>query len=152
MIHKNRFRSVNASRIKQLRLARNWSQEELGRRAGYSERLIRKAEAGGNLSVETISDLAEALSAAGDLVTPQSLECDFLGMAKKVLESYDYHGVSMPPLVRDLLVNNFIWYCPGDPTITPFAGTWYEADGLISRIDDEYDTKAAADSHSAAMP
>jgi len=210
MIQKNRFRSVNPYRIKQLRIARNWSQEELGRRAGYSERLIRKAEAGGNLAVETIADLAEALSAEGELITAASLECDFLGMAKRVVESYDNLGIAMQSCIHELLTEDFIWYCPGDTATTPFAGTWHGAmglqawldiffgifrrvpgtlqprwtigtniisaryedklwmaeqalppfwvnlhfhfrDGLISRIDDEYDTQAAADLHSAAM-
>lgn len=209
MIHSNRFRNVNAVRIKQLRLARNWSQGELGRRAGYSERLVRKAEAGGRLSVDTIADLAEALSTTGELVTPESLECDYLGMAKTVVESYDLYGIEMMPHVSHLLSDDFVWYCPGDPEIAPFAGTWYGVaglqawldiffgifrrepgtletrwtvgsdiisaryedrlwmgeqaldpfwvnlhfhfrGGLIIRIDDEYDTKAAADSHVAA--
>ena len=41
------------------------SQVELSRSSGYSERVIRKAEAGGTLRLETIRDLATAMSVEG---------------------------------------------------------------------------------------
>ncbi len=97
--------------------------------------MIRKAEAGGSLAFETIADLAEALSTSGKMVTPESLECDYLGMATRVVESYDNLGIAMMPCIHELLTEDFIWYCPGDPATTPFAGTWHGAKGLHAWFD-----------------
>ena len=49
------------------------SQLELSRRSGYSERLIRKAEAGGTLRLATIRDLAMAMTFDGHSITLQDL-------------------------------------------------------------------------------
>ena len=49
------------------------SQVELSRRSGYSERVIRKAEAGGTLRFETIQDLATAMSVEGHSISLQDL-------------------------------------------------------------------------------
>ncbi|MCU0708277.1 MAG: helix-turn-helix domain-containing protein [Pirellula sp.] len=73
MLHRKRYSSVNGSRLRSLRQSRGWTQVEFGRRAGYSERLIRKAESGGNLLVNTIDDLATALSQINDVVSAESL-------------------------------------------------------------------------------
>jgi len=45
------------------------SQVELARRSGYSERVIRKAEAGGKLRAETILDLADTMSGNGRVIS-----------------------------------------------------------------------------------
>ena len=49
------------------------SQVDLSRRSGYSELVIRKAEAGGTLRLETIQDLATAMSVEGHSISFQDL-------------------------------------------------------------------------------
>ena len=49
------------------------SQVESSRRSGYSERVIRKAEAGETLRLETIRDLATAMSVEGHSFSLQDL-------------------------------------------------------------------------------
>lgn len=73
MLHRKRYSSINGTYLRSLRLSRGWTQAEFGRRAGYSERLIRKAESGGNLLLDTIDDLAATLSQINDKVTSESL-------------------------------------------------------------------------------
>ncbi len=64
---------VNGVTIRFRRKQLGWSQVELGHRAGYSERVIRKAEANGTLRLQTIKDLAMTLSVGGQLLTFQDL-------------------------------------------------------------------------------
>lgn len=61
--------AVNGVTIRRRRKELRWSQVELSQRAGYSERVIRKAEAGGTLRLQTIKDLATALSADRVILT-----------------------------------------------------------------------------------
>lgn len=64
---------VNGQSIRRYRIALRLSQAELAIKAGYSERLIRKAEASGALHMETITDLAEALSSERHAVVIEQL-------------------------------------------------------------------------------
>lgn len=197
------FQPVNRVNLRRLRMEQGLSQDELAKRAGYSDRLIRKAEAGGNVCSQTIRDLADALSFPDAPVTYEDLVLDHLAMAKQFVHGYDHYGQWMLDTCLDLFHKSFVFYCPGDPNQVPFAGEWvgvagmqtffdrffslftrepgtlqptylvgeshvcaryYDQvffqghtlptfwvnlhiqfkDGLISRIDDEYDTKATA--------
>jgi transcriptional regulator with XRE-family HTH domain len=68
-----KLQAVNGVTIRGRRKQLGWSQVEFGQRAGYSERVIRKAEAGGTLRLQTIKDLAMTLSLGGVLVSFQDL-------------------------------------------------------------------------------
>ena len=45
--------------IKTLRLSRNWSQEELADRAGYSVRNLRRIETAGTSSIDIVNTFAD---------------------------------------------------------------------------------------------
>ncbi len=60
---------VNAKNFRQIRKRLGWSQVELGRRSGYSERVIRKAESGGVVRRRTLSELALTMSMDGQIVS-----------------------------------------------------------------------------------
>jgi transcriptional regulator with XRE-family HTH domain len=62
--------------LKQLRRNKGWTQSHLAKVAGYSERLICKAETGHPISLETIENLAEALSGENKTVYPEDLVVD----------------------------------------------------------------------------
>src|SRR5262245_60581384 len=50
-----------ADRVRMLRQQRGWSQEELGDVSGVDRRTVQRIEAGGSVSLETVSALANAL-------------------------------------------------------------------------------------------
>ena len=68
-----KLHAVNGVVVRSRRKQLGWSQVELGQRSGYSERVIRKAEAGGTLRFQTIKDLAMTLSLGGLIVSFQDL-------------------------------------------------------------------------------
>lgn len=131
----SRYYSVNGRALRKVRLDCQLSQSELGKRAGYSERLVRKAESGGSLELETIQCLVEALRLLGAEISVEQLLYDQLAMAKTVVEGYDKLGPNMMKDIAHLLTPDFIWYCPGDPKNTPFAGEWRGANGLQEWLD-----------------
>src|SRR4051794_7806705 len=59
-MEKRRLRGfcVDSDRLRELRLANKWTQEEAGHQAGISDRLVRKAEAGHRIDAESIKKLA----------------------------------------------------------------------------------------------
>lgn len=65
--------AVNGIAVRSRRKELGWSQVELGHRSGYSERVIRKAEAGGTLRLQTIKDLAMTLSLGGAVLSLHDL-------------------------------------------------------------------------------
>ncbi len=101
------------------------SQVELSRRSGYSERVIRKAEAGGTLQFETIRDLATAMSVDGHSISFKDLTIDLASTAKRFVESYDSLGCNMLQACRDIFADDFAFTCPADPSQVPFAGAWH---------------------------
>ncbi len=69
MLKKPGFVTVNAEKFRQIRKKLGISQVELGRRSGYSERVIRKAESGGVLRLRTLAELASAMSTSCEVIT-----------------------------------------------------------------------------------
>jgi transcriptional regulator with XRE-family HTH domain len=130
-----RFIEINGRELRSRRLARGWTQLQLARSAGYSERLIRKAEKGGTLDIATIQDIAEALSAPDHAVSVDSLTVDIAAIAKRWVESWEQLEVRMVPEVESLLAEGFEFVCPGEPGIVPFTGTFKGTDGMQEWLD-----------------
>lgn len=65
--------AVNGQQLQSLRLQAGLTQEELARKSGYSDRLIRKAEASGLLRRSTIAHLTAALSTCDRKVNADDL-------------------------------------------------------------------------------
>ena len=196
---------VNGKRFAELRKRIGFTQLDLANRAGYSERVIRKAESGGPLRFDTIRDLSECLSTPDRIVSPHHLLHSNLELAIQFVHAYDHYGRDALQHCQGFFADEFEFFCPGDPEQVAFAGVWkgvngmqeffnrfhslfsrnagslkptyLEADdrvvaryedqvffeshpmpsfwvnlhfqfknGLIARIDDEYDTRAAAES------
>ena len=201
---------VNGKRIAELRNQLGYTQLYLATLAGYSERVIRKAESGGPLRFDTIRDLSECLSTPRRTVEPRHLLHSNLELAIQFVHAYDHYGRDALHHCQGLFADDFEFYCPGDSAHVAFAGLWkgiagmqeffnrffalfsrqtgtlcptyleaedrivarYEdqvffeshpmptfwvnlhfqfKDGLIKRIDDEYDTRAAAESFSELL-
>ena len=77
----------NPELMKYLRGKKRWSQKELAKEAGYSERLICKAESGGSVSSDAIDVLAKALSSKEMKVHPEDLIADPIALSKKFIEA-----------------------------------------------------------------
>ena len=115
---------VNAATFRGHRKLLGWSQAELGQRSGYSERVIRKAEAGGSLRLQTIQDLASAMSVDGRAVSFLDLTIDLELIARRFVESYDSLGCGMLQACGDIFADDFAFNCPADPNQISFAGIW----------------------------
>jgi len=111
---------VIGERVRFYRNRNGWTQEDLAKKAGYSDRLIRKAEHGGILTRETIENLAEALSTsdlqleAMDLCrSPRSTQQLFL---KIILEPFEAGPI------EKLLFNESSLECDCKNEGIPFSG------------------------------
>lgn len=121
---KSRFHAVNSKLLRSLRRRAGWSQAELGKRAGYCERVIRKAEAGGKLSMETIENLAQTFSNASILTTTKELIYSEELLARTFVESYDGHGVGMLDHCGDHLAPEFVFNVPAKKSVLKLAGAY----------------------------
>ena len=125
-----RFIEVNGRELRTRRLSRGWTQRQLARSAGYTERLIRKAEIGGTLDIKTVQDLAEALSTPDNAVAVASLTVDIAAIARRWMEAWAQHEAQMVSEVESHLAEGFEFVCPGEPGTVPFVGTFKGACGL----------------------
>lgn len=125
-----RFIEINGRDLRARRLGRGWTQQQLARIAGYTERLIRKAELGGTLDIKTVEDLADALSTPDCPVGVASLTVNIAAVARRWVEAMEQHEVRMVPVVECFLAEGFEFVCPGEPGTLPFIGTFRGALGL----------------------
>jgi transcriptional regulator with XRE-family HTH domain len=130
-----RFVIVSGEVVRRLRMERGMTQLQLARAAGYTERLIRKAEKGGRLDIRTVQNLAEALSQFGNHLSVEILLKDNLAIAKLCVEKFDELGPGMLASIESCLSDDFILNCPGDPQAIPFAGTFAGATGFQLWLD-----------------
>ena len=118
------------SQVRFFRKQRGITQKELADLAGYSERLVRKAEAGGSLTNYAIRDLAKALCYGGIEVHPEDLISSPKKIAIELLGAFAEHEMEMVPQVEHFLDPGVVLRCAGDPKKIPFAGDWRGIDGF----------------------
>ncbi|MEZ6135796.1 MAG: helix-turn-helix transcriptional regulator [Pirellulaceae bacterium] len=104
---------VCAQQLKEIRRACALTQLELAVLAGYSERLIRKAESGGSLSLTAIEDIAAALSTQHRAIEPDDLTASPLARTKLFMESYDQLCSRMLSRCRHIFHQDFVFDCTG---------------------------------------
>ena len=113
---------VNGHRVQSLRQSAGMTQEELAQKAGYSDRLVRKAEASSPLRKSTIADLADALSTATQKVTIDDLmfcpEIISIDIAAFLLNG----SMTSTVPVEDLIHPRFVLTVAGHELSIPFAG------------------------------
>lgn len=119
-----RFQSINAKLLRSLRRKVGWSQSELGKRAGYCERVIRKAEAGGKLNLETIENIAQTFSGISIPITSRELIFSEELLARKFVESYVSLETRMLDECIDFLDSDFVFQVPAPASYVNFAGTY----------------------------
>lgn len=127
--------AANPRLLRQLRIARGWTQEELGKRAGYTGRLIRKAESGGRVRTAALADIAQCLSTTAQPVTVELLSHDPLQVAQLWMNSFDQYGVDMLSHIRAYMADDFVFQCAGNVTTFPFNGTFHGIEGHQQWLD-----------------
>ena len=130
-----RFNRANGSRVRDLRKARGWTQLTLAARSGYSERVIRKAEASEPLRPDVLVSLAEALSTPEEPITVAMLTTDPLPLVRRFFEAYDRHEREMLPHLTDVLSPDVRFVFHADPARNPLSGIWEGLSGLQAYLD-----------------
>lgn len=91
----------NGAVVRRLRKRLGLTQSQLAERSGFSERLVRKAEASIPISMKTVKQLAISLSDEERRVEPNLLICSPIEIAKRLLLSgYTFDGTTLPPIDR----------------------------------------------------
>lgn len=115
---------VNGQRLQSLRQSAGMTQEELAQKSGYSDRLVRKAEASSPLRKSTVADLADALCTATQKVTAEDLvfsrEQISIDIAAFLLNGPSGDGVTF----KDLIHPGLELTVAGHELSIPFAGTY----------------------------
>ena len=119
----NRAYACNRDFLRHLRLQNGWTQADLARRAGYSERLISKAEAGVPIARDTIVDLADAFSESNkEPIFWEDLACDPCQLAQRYLDALHVHKQNALDHLLDFVHEDIVFRIAGDPAQIPFAG------------------------------
>jgi transcriptional regulator with XRE-family HTH domain len=116
--------------LRHFREKRGWTQDELAARAGYSKRVVAKAEAGGSLDPTTVEVLAEALSTADSPVYPEDLLASPKALAARFVETYREYEHELAARCRDFLADDMVCNVGGDDRSVPLVGTYEGPDGL----------------------
>ncbi len=114
---------VQGEYLRYLRRSRGWTQQELARRAGYCDRLIRKAERNGFLLPETIEVLAETLSSSVSIVDPSTLWLlprTKIDLLLRILRGED---LLVEKSIAAISKKSICIVCKG-PDCIPFSGTY----------------------------
>jgi len=120
---------VQGEYLRYLRKARGWTQQDLAERAGYCDRLIRKAERDGFLLPETIEVLAQTLSTPESPIDPSILWLlprTKIGLLLRLLRGERQATENVMKAIATQSVNTV---CKG-PTCIPFAGSFSGISGL----------------------
>ncbi|MBA2114942.1 hypothetical protein HOV93_21140 [Planctomycetes bacterium FF15] len=109
--------------MRHLRLQNGWTQADLAKRAGYSERLISKAEAGVPIAMDTIVDLADAFSEINEVrVYWEDLASDPIKLAHRYLEALHFYQKDVVDHLSDFMHEDVVFRIAGEPSKIPFAG------------------------------
>jgi len=122
--------TCNGDRISDLRRECGLTQEDFAIAAGYSVRLVRKAEKNGAIRFSTLTALATALQRQGMKISAADLCSDPVQIVQAFVEAYRIHEQQMMPQIRHLLSDDLSIFIAGDPEIIPFAGEYHGPDGL----------------------
>lgn len=105
-----------------LRERRGWTQQQLADRAGYSIRLISKAENGSPISALAVREIAEALSDDEYQVALEDLTVDPLTLSKRfIFGLYELQAEAIDANLQ-WIDPDIMFHMAGDPKQIPFAG------------------------------
>ena len=131
--HKETKRSwpCNGDLLRVLRERKNWTQKELAKASGYTERLISKAESGRPISIDAIKILAEALSLDSEPVESADLTSRPIDLAKRYVDAlYTQSSEDFFSTLSSFLHDDIEFHIAGDPDVIPFAGKHQGVDAV----------------------
>lgn len=120
----------NGRLIRFYRERKRLTQAELAQRAGYSVRLIGKAEAGKSVKFETIEILAEALSDETNLLKPFDLISAPVTLAEKYVQELFEHQENVVSAIQHFLADDFELYCLSNDDSFSLEGSYCGRAGL----------------------
>ena len=120
----------NGAHIRYLRKRMGWSQVQLKKASGYSERLIAKAEASGSIAHATLVDLAQSLSTKDQVIRPEELIYDPISIAKSLIHGIYVLQNEMISRVEHLIADNLKLEFVADKSKFPFAGSYVGVEGF----------------------
>ena len=120
----------NGEALRRHRARRGWTQPELASLAGFTTRLVAKAEACGTVSPDTLEVLADALSTAQHPVFPEDLAYCPKAVVRHIIESFAQYERQCVAHCQQFLADNLRVVAPGDPELFPFAGIHDTIDGF----------------------
>jgi transcriptional regulator with XRE-family HTH domain len=128
------LRSVpcNGELLRYFREQLGWTQDELARRAGYSKRVIAKAEASGSLHPDTLEVLAATLSVSGKRVYPEGLAASPKALAERYVETFRRYEHELAARCRDFLADDMVCLVAGGDASVPLSGTYRGPEGFDS--------------------
>jgi transcriptional regulator with XRE-family HTH domain len=131
---------TNGCALRVLRNERGWTQRELARRSGYTERLVRKAELGGSLDLQTVVDIADALSQELGKVALEDLEVsrDIVSLVQCFMNGFFHQGRDMIEDIETYLSPGFSLIIAGAPRSSVLSGEWKFPTGLQQFVDRFY--------------
>ncbi len=144
---RKRSYQCNAEILRYYREVRGWTQRELAESAGYSERLISKAESGKAISATALSDLAEALSNGKQQVCPEDLIADPVAMANAYIAAEYERPPRVYERIRPFLDEEAVVKVAGDPSVFPFAGEHRGHAAIEAAFDKFYSVLEAPKGH-----
>lgn len=127
----SRYQACNGETIRSLRRALGWTQAELAQKAGYSVRLIQKAESGGSLAPTTLEVLAQTLKSDEMCVTVSDLSATPLTVVQEFISLLNEHVGETGVAAQHLLAEDISVWCAGDPQEVPFAGEYLGIKNVI---------------------
>ena len=112
------------------RRSRGWTQAQLAARSGYSERVIRKAEAGGLVRPCTLEVLAETLATPEQPLTPADLRGEPLAVVQAYWRLRELHSYGYPSHCGHLLHDDYVLEVHREDAGDCIAGVWRGVEGL----------------------
>jgi transcriptional regulator with XRE-family HTH domain len=108
--------------VRFLRQQHGWTQERLATAAGYTKRLIAKAESCGSLKPDTIEVLAETLATDDLEVHPEDLTACPKELAVAFMLAYSEYEQEMITHCRHFIAEDLQGLFPGGPESAPLSG------------------------------
>lgn len=121
--------------LREIRKSRKWSQLEFARHAGYSERLISKAEAGGHLTAAALEVFAQTLTTESSPVFPEDLIVSPEALARSLHYAIHHLQTEMFKRVEHFIDPSVVFHIHGDLSEVPFAGIYRGMDGFQNAIE-----------------
>ncbi len=122
----------SGEQLRYFREKRGWTQDDLADRAGYSKRLVAKAETGGSLNPDTLEVLAATLSVNGECVHLEDLLASPKALAQRYVETFRQYEHELATRCKDFLADDMVCIVGGDDRSVPLSGTYEGPDGFDS--------------------